>query len=286
MVARDRSDQSDSGGRGSRARRGPLPGKRQRRLGQNFLADTNLLDAIVEDARLQPDDVVLEVGGGNGVLTERLASASRFVHLIELDASLADRLEPLAEELGNVEIVWGDALKVDLSDLDPAPTRMVANLPYSIATPLLIRTVVELPSIEHWVVMVQKEIADRLTASAGSRKYGSPSVVVGIGCEAHEVRKVNPAVFVPRPRVASSLIRIDRTGPPPDAEMQALIRDAFAHRRKSLARSLETTGAGRGERARRALSEMGLPADSRAESLSPREFVALQVEMEALDGEE
>ena len=285
MVAREHPDHRDPAGGGSQARRGPLPGRRQRRLGQNFLADTNLLDAIVEDARLRPDDVILEVGGGNGVLTERLATASRFVHLIELDRSLEDHLEPLADELGNVAIVWGDALKVDFSDLDPSPTRMVANLPYSIATPLLIRTVIELPSIEHWVVMVQKEIADRLTARAGSRKYGSPSVVVGIGCEAEEVRKVNPAVFVPRPRVSSSLIRIDRTGPPPDAEMQALVRDAFAHRRKSLARSLETTGPGRGEHARRALTEMGLPADSRAESLSPREFVTLRAKMEALDGD-
>ncbi len=270
MVGTDRIEGSGSGDVPSR--RGPLPGRRQRRLGQNFLADTNLLDAIVADADLCPDDVVLEVGGGSGVLTERLAESTSFVHLIELDRGLADQLEALAARRGNVGIVWDDALRVDLSTLDPAPNKMVANLPYSIATPLLIRTIVEMPSVQTWLVMVQKEIADRLTADPGSKIYGSPSVVVGVGCEAKEVRKVDPAVFVPRPRVASSLIRIERTGPPPDPALHALIRESFAHRRKSLPRSLETTGPGRAERARQALVEMGLAEDARAESLSPEEF--------------
>lgn len=270
MVGADRIEGSGSGDAPSR--RGPLPGRRQRRLGQNFLADTNLLDAIVADADLCPDDVVLEVGGGSGVLTERLAESTSFVHLIELDRGLADQLEALAARLGNVGIVWDDALRVDLSTLDPAPNKMVANLPYSIATPLLIRMIVEMPSVQTWLVMVQKEIADRLTADPGSKTYGSPSVVVGVGCEAKEVRKVDPAVFVPRPRVASSLIRIERTGPPPDPALHALIRESFAHRRKSLPRSLETTGPGRAERARQALVEMGLAEDARAESLSPEEF--------------
>ncbi|MFM9043922.1 MAG: ribosomal RNA small subunit methyltransferase A [bacterium] len=178
----------------------------------------------------------------------------------------------MAERLGNVGVVWGDALRVDLSTLDPAPNKMVANLPYSIATPLLIRTIIEAPSVQTWLVMVQKEVADRLTAGPGSKIYGSPSVVVGIGCEAKEVRKVDPAVFVPRPRVASSLIRIERTGPPPDPALHALIRESFAYRRKSLPRSLETTGPGRAERARGTLVEMGLAEDARAESLSPEEF--------------
>lgn len=280
MVAPDPIDPPEFGGGESADRRGPLPGRRQRRLGQNFLADTNLLDAIVADADLSPDDVVLEVGGGTGVLTERLASAVRFVHLIEVDRDLADHLDPLADRLGNVGITWADALKADLSALDPPPTKMVANLPYSIATPLLIRTILELPTLQHWLVMVQKEIADRLTAGPGSKTYGSPSVVVGVGCEAREVRKVDPAVFVPRPRVASSLIRIDRTGPPPDPALHGLIRDSFAHRRKSLPRSLETTGPGRAEAAREALIELGLPEGSRAESLSPEDFVALGSKME------
>jgi len=270
VVGTDRIEGPGSGDAPSRS--GPLPGRRQRRLGQNFLADTNLLDAIVADAALCTEDVVLEVGGGSGVLTERLAESTSFVHLIELDRDLAGQLEPLAERLGNVGIVWGDALRVELSTLDPAPHKMVANLPYSIATPLLIRTILEVPSVQTWLVMVQKEVADRLTAGPGSKIYGSPSVVVGIGCEAREVRRVDPAVFVPRPRVASSLIRIERTGPPPDPALHALIRESFAHRRKSLPRSLETTGPGRAAHARQALIQLGLAEDARAESLSPEQF--------------
>lgn len=213
------------------------------------------------------------------MLTERLAEEAEYVHLIELDRGLAVSLDPLERTLGNLGIQWGDAMKVDLGQLDPPPTKMVANLPYSIATPLLIRTILEVPTIEHWIVMVQKEIADRLTAAPGSKVYGSPSVVVGVGCEAREVRKVDPAVFVPRPRVASSLIRIDRTGPAPDPALHALIRDSFAHRRKSLPRSLENVEPGRVDAARRALSEIGLEADARAESLSPEDFLALASKM-------
>jgi 16S rRNA (adenine1518-N6/adenine1519-N6)-dimethyltransferase len=200
LVAGGPFESPDAGDGGSAGRRGPLPGRRQRRLGQNFLADTNLLDAIVADAEISPDDVVLEVGGGAGVLTERLADAARFVHLIELDRGLAVQLEPLADRLGNVGIIWEDALKADLSLLDPPPTKMVANLPYSIATPLLIRTIVELPTIEHWLVMVQKEIADRLTAGPGSKTYGSPSVVVGVGCEARVLEREAGGLHEPAAR--------------------------------------------------------------------------------------
>jgi 16S rRNA (adenine1518-N6/adenine1519-N6)-dimethyltransferase len=248
------------------------PAGSPRRLGQNFLADPNLLDAIVREADLARDDVVLEVGGGGGALTERLAPEVTLVHVIEVDRRLSEQLEPLAAEAGNVRIVWGDAMRVQLGELAPPPTRMVANLPYSIATPLLIRTITELPSIDRWVVMVQREIADRLRAEPGTREYGSASVLVQLACEVSLLRTVDPAVFVPRPRVGSALLGLTRRGTTASVELAALVRLAFGHRRKSLARSLELGRPGTLEPARRALEEIGAPADARAETLSPRDF--------------
>jgi 16S rRNA (adenine1518-N6/adenine1519-N6)-dimethyltransferase len=244
------------------------------RLGQNFLADPNLLDAIVRDAALDASDVVLEVGAGEGVLTERLAAAARHVHTVELDRGLEEALAPLGAR-PNVELHWGDAMKLGFTTLDPAPTAMVANLPYSIATPLLLRTIGELPSLRHWTVMVQREIADRLRAAPGSRTYGSPSVLVQLACEVKLLRTVDPAVFRPRPRVESAILGLGRAGPGADAETRQLVRAAFAHRRKSLARSLEHVRPGSLEATRVALRELGLPEDSRAEALAPEEFAAL-----------
>jgi len=253
-------------------RAGP-PEHSPRRLGQNFLADPNLLDAIVREASLTPEDVVLEVGGGGGALTERLVPAVRWLHVIEIDERMHEDLEPLIDkEGGGVDLVWGDAMKVDLGRLQPPPDKMVANLPYSIATPLLIRTIAELPSIESWLVMVQREIAERLRADPGTREYGSPSVLVQLACEVTMLRTVDPAVFVPRPRVESALLRLQRRGEAASEDLAALVRLAFAHRRKSLARSLELARAGSLEPARAALESIGKPADARAETLSPEEF--------------
>lgn len=248
------------------------------RLGQNFLADPNLLDAIVRDAQLATDDVVLEVGAGEGVLSERLAAAAAHLHTVEIDRGLEPALEPIAA-LPNVDLHWGDAMKIDLAALRPAPTAMVANLPYSVATPLILRTIEQLPSLGRWTVMVQREIADRLRAAPGSRTYGSPSVIAQLACEVELVRAVDPAVFKPRPRVDSAILRLRRTGPGADPETRKLVRAAFAHRRKSLARSLEHAAAGSLGPAREALAELGLPEDARAESLAPEQFAALSAKL-------
>jgi len=248
------------------------------RLGQNFLADPNLLDAIVRDAELDPGEVVLEVGAGEGVLSERLAAAAAHLHTVEIDRGLEDALAPIAA-LPNVELHWGDAMKLDLASFDPAPTAMVANLPYSVATPLLLRTIELLPPLERWTVMVQREIADRLRAAPGNRTYGSPSAVVQLACEVELLRAVDPAVFKPRPRVDSAILRLRRTGPGADAETRQLIRAAFAHRRKSLARSLEHAAPGGREATRAALAELGLPEDARAEALAPEQFAALSAKL-------
>lgn len=250
------------------------------RLGQNFLADPNLLDAIVRDAALAPADVVLEVGAGEGVLTERLAAVAAHVHSVEIDRGLEPALAPIAA-LANVSLHWGDAMKLDLGALGPAPTAMVANLPYSVATPLILRTIEELPSLASWTVMVQREIADRLRAGPGSRTYGAPSVQAQLACEVELVRKVDPAVFRPRPRVDSAILGLRRTGPAAEPATRALVRAAFAHRRKSLARSLEHGEPGSLARARAALAELGLAEDARAEALSPEDFAALSAKLQS-----
>jgi 16S rRNA (adenine1518-N6/adenine1519-N6)-dimethyltransferase len=244
------------------------------RLGQNFLVDPNLLEAIVRDAELAPADVVIEVGAGEGVLSERLAAAAAHLHTVEIDRVLEPALAPIAT-LPNVDLHWGDAMKLDLAAFEPAPTAMVANLPYSVATPLILRTIEELPTLRRWTVMVQREIADRLRAAPGSRVYGSPSAVAQLACEIDLVRAVDPAVFKPRPRVDSAILRLRRIGSGADAATRQLIRAAFAHRRKSLARSLEHARPGSLAPARAALAELGLPEDARAESLSPEDFAAL-----------
>jgi 16S rRNA (adenine1518-N6/adenine1519-N6)-dimethyltransferase len=244
-------------------------------LGQNFLADPNLLAAIVREAELDPADVVLEVGGGEGVLTAELARAAERVHVIELDRGLEPALAPIAHEQGNVELHFADAMRFDLAGLEPAPTAMVANLPYSIATPLLLRTIADLPSLRRWTVMVQREIADRLRAAPGSRLYGSPSVVCQLACEVRMLRTVDRAVFTPRPRVDSALLRLERTGQAASPRAVEVIRGAFAHRRKTLAGSLELAGVAERGRVQEALGELGLAAGARAEELAPEQFDAL-----------
>ena len=245
-----------------------------RRLGQNFLADPNLLDAIVRESEAGADDVVLEVGGGEGALTRRLAARGGRLHVVELDQRLRPRLETLASEHANISLHWADAMRLDLAALDPAPTMVVANLPYSIATPLILRTIEELPRVELWTVMVQREIADRLRALPGSRVYGAPSVLVQLACDVEQLRTVDRAVFTPRPRVDSALLRLRRRGPGASGPQRELVRAAFAHRRKSLARSLELAATPNGrEKARAGLRDAGLAEDARAEALSPQDFV-------------
>jgi 16S rRNA (adenine1518-N6/adenine1519-N6)-dimethyltransferase len=244
------------------------------RLGQNFLTDTNLLDAIVRDAQLEPGDVVLEVGAGEGPLTERLAAVAAHVHTIELDRRLEPALERIAA-LPNVDLHWGDALKLDLAGLDPAPSAVVSNLPYSIATPLIIRTIEELPSVQSWTVMVQREIADRLSAEPGRREYGAPSVLVQLACETKMLRTVNRSVFRPPPNVDSAVIGLRRIGPGANADTRSLVRAAFAHRRKTVARSLSLARPGTLGRTRAMLPELGLRLEVRAEAVTPAEFAEL-----------
>jgi 16S rRNA (adenine1518-N6/adenine1519-N6)-dimethyltransferase len=252
----------------------PAPSRRQRRLGQNFLADTNLLDAIVRESEIGSEDVALEIGAGAGALSARLADASAHLHVIEVDRRLEQDLAALAKR-ADVSMHWGDAMKLDLGALDPAPSIVVSNLPYSAATPLILRTITELAGVDRWTVMVQREVGERLAAASGSRLYGAPSVLAQLAAEVEVTRRVPAEVFVPRPRVDSALLRLRRIGPAAPANVRELVRAAFAHRRKSLPRSVELAGAGRLENVRAALRALGLREDARAESLTPTQFAAL-----------
>jgi 16S rRNA (adenine1518-N6/adenine1519-N6)-dimethyltransferase len=246
------------------------------RLGQNFLVDRNILDVIERLAELTPDDVVLEIGGGPGVLSERLAGLVGHLHVVEVDRRLEPALRDSLVGFSNVTIHFADALELDFRELDPAPTAVIANLPYGIAATVILRTIDELPSVGRWVVMVQREVGERLAAAPGTSAYGAPSVLAQLACEVRVLRPVARTVFRPVPRVDSVLVGLRRRdGGVVDAEVRSLVHDAFAHRRKALAGSLALApgaAAGVRDRARATLVDMGHPADERAERLSPAEF--------------
>ncbi|MGO9903147.1 MAG: 16S rRNA (adenine(1518)-N(6)/adenine(1519)-N(6))-dimethyltransferase RsmA [Solirubrobacteraceae bacterium] len=248
------------------------------KLGQNFLVDRNILDVIERLAELAGADVVLEVGGGLGVLSERLAQRAGFVHVVELDRKLETSLRELLAPFENVSLQIGDALAVDLAALAPAPSKVVANLPYSVAASVILRTIDELPSVRSWVVMVQREVGERFAAAPAGAAYGIPSVLAQLACEVRVLRPVGRGVFRPVPNVDSVLLGLRRRGPRASMAVRTLVHDAFAHRRKALAGSLALAPGAAPEireRARAALLELGHPADVRAERLAPQEFVEL-----------
>jgi 16S rRNA (adenine1518-N6/adenine1519-N6)-dimethyltransferase len=242
----------------------------KRDLGQNFLIDSNILDVIARAAELAPDDVVLEIGGGLGVLSEHLAARAAHVHVVELDRSLEpalrDALDPFGER---VSLHLGDAMALDLGALDPAPTKVVANLPYGIAAGAILRTIEELPSVTRWVAMVQKEVGERFAAGPGSGTYGVPSVLAQLACDVRVLRPISRRVFFPVPNVDSVLVGLERCGPAPPPPLRAFVQGAFAHRRKALARSLALAGAASRDDVRAALEALGEPVDVRAERLAP-----------------
>jgi 16S rRNA (adenine1518-N6/adenine1519-N6)-dimethyltransferase len=249
--------------------------RRARDLGQNFLVDRNVLDVIERLAVLNPDDVVLEIGGGLGILSERLARRAGHVHVIEIDRRLELELRTTLAPFENATLHIGDALELDLSALDPAPNTIVANLPYGIAATAILKTIDELPGVGRWLVMVQREVGERLAAAPGTSAYGIPSVLAQLACTVKILRPVSRNVFRPVPRVDSVLVGLERRGPGADPSLRAFVHDAFAHRRKALAGSLALArrqDADVRERARAALVELGHPADVRAERLSPEEF--------------
>jgi 16S rRNA (adenine1518-N6/adenine1519-N6)-dimethyltransferase len=259
-----------------------------RELGQNFLIDSNILGVIDRAAALRRDDVVLEIGGGLGVLSEYLAERVAHVHVVELDERLREALSDATAAYANVSVHWGDAMKIDLRELRPQPTKVVATLPYGIAAGVILRTIEELESVRSWVVMAQREVGERLAAAPGSGEYGTPSVIAQLACQVEVLRAVPRTVFLPAPNVDSVLVGLrrredGRESMTPSPALRALVGGAFAHRRKTLAGSLALSGrtAGRPrEQVRAALESLGHPADVRAERLSPQDFRALAAALE------
>ena len=253
-----------------------LPVAPNRQLGQHFLVDDNILGVIGRLAELDAGDVVLEVGPGLGVLTDYLAERVALVHAVELDRTLEPHLIDRLRGRGNVELQFGDALRLDLAALEPAPTKFVANLPYNVATPLVVESLDGLPSVRHWTVMVQREVADRLFARPGTKSYGAVSVLVQLAAERTGFHPVSRTVFRPPPNVDSALVAFRRLPMPEGfAEIKKVVEVAFAHRRKTLPNSLELAGLVPRARAAEALAAIDREPSVRAEALEPDEFVAL-----------
>ena len=254
-----------------------LPVTPNRDLGQHFLVDENILGVAGRLAELEREDVVLEIGAGLGVLTAFLADRVRLVHAVELDRSLEPHLRARLAGRTNVELVFGDALRLPLPELDPPPAKLVANLPYQIATPLVAESLGTLPAVRLWCVLVQREVADRFFATTGTKSYGAVSVLVRLTAERIGAHAVARTCFAPPPNVDSALLafRRIRDWGPELLRVREVVQAAFAHRRKTLANSLELAGLAGREQAVAALGELGRPAGVRAEALEPAELLRL-----------
>jgi len=243
-----------------------------RRLGQHFLADANITRKIVELAGVGPGDQVVEVGAGTGTLTRALAVAGARVVAYEVDEGLRPMLEKVVEGL-DVDLRFADVMRVDLmSELAEGRWVMAANLPYNVGAPLVMGALRRAAAVYRFVVMVQREVAERLAAKPGDPRYGLPSVVVGLHATAEVAFRVPPQVFIPRPKVESAVVVLDRKRAPANAERAvAIARAAFGQRRKMLRRSLAAVMADPAT----ALSAAGVAETARAEDVSSAQYLAL-----------
>lgn len=259
----------------------------QKKYGQNFLIDPKVLERIISAAEITKEDCVLEIGPGLGTMTQRLAEHARRVVAVEIDNNLIPILEENLSGYDNVEIIHADILKVDIGRIaeeknDGRPIKVAANLPYYITTPIVMRLLEGDVPLQSVTVMVQKEVAQRMQASPGTKDYGALSLAVQYYARPEVVANVPPNCFIPRPGVGSCVIRLTKyEHPPVDAGderfMFALIRASFNQRRKTLVNGL--TGAAdlnlTRERVLAALEQTGLPEQVRGEALTLEEFAAL-----------
>lgn len=259
----------------------------KKKFGQNFLIDSNVLDGIVEAAGVTRDDCVLEIGPGIGSLTQYLAEAAGKVVAVEIDKTLIPVLADTLSEYDNVTVINEDVLKVDIDAIvkeynSGRPIKVVANLPYYITTPIVMKLFESGAPIESMTVMVQKEVADRMVMGPGNKDYGSLSLAVGYYSEAEAVMDVAPSSFIPQPGVGSAVVRLTRYQEPAvkvadEKYMFEIIRTAFNQRRKTLSNALSNNPALKVSRqqVQDALISMGLGEMSRGEVLSLSQFAQL-----------
>ncbi|RIK96527.1 MAG: ribosomal RNA small subunit methyltransferase A [Proteobacteria bacterium] len=257
----------------------------QRERGQNFLHDPRIADAIADAAPVAPGDAVIEIGPGLGVLTRALAARARRVVAIEIDAGLVRALREEGALPEHVELLHRDALDVDLAALARslgAPVRVVANLPYAVSSPLLRRLLDARGALAGWLVLVQREVAQRLVARPGSRDYGSLAVLHALTVASERVRDLPPACFFPVPQVVSTLVRMTPLDPAPLladelASVERVVRAAFGTRRKTLPNALRTglRPAPALEEIHGVLDELGIARNARAEVLEPAALLAI-----------
>ncbi len=256
-----------------------------KKKGQNFLVDENILKKIIKSASLNSDDVVLEVGPGIGTLTEALAKKAKNVVAIEIDKTFYAVLQETLKDFSNIKVFSADALRFDLNTLPSSlkPTKLVSNLPYSIATPLLATYLEKYPQIREYVVTVQKEVAERITALPGSKEYGSFSLKIQYGAKPEILFHISRNVFLPKPKVDSVLIKIIRLDKPvvevknPDFLFK-VIEAAFSKRRKTIKNALIAVFVSK-EFVINALRNCKIDEKRRGESLSLEEFACLSNEL-------
>lgn len=259
----------------------------QKKFGQNFLIDTHVLDKIINSAEITKDDMVLEIGPGIGTMTQYLACAAGKVIAVEIDKALIPILEDTLSEYDNVRVINEDVLKVDIAKLAKEenggrPIKVVANLPYYITTPIIMGLFENNVPIKSITVMVQKEVADRMQVGPGTKDYGALSLAVQYYAKPYIVANVPPNCFMPRPKVGSAVIRLDRYEEPQvkvndEKLMFKIIRASFNQRRKTLANGLKNSAELNfsKETIEDAIAELGKGASVRGEALTLEEFARL-----------
>ena len=261
-------------------------------LGQNFLIDGNIVRKIVSESNITKDDYVLEIGPGMGTLTEELGLRAKKVVAVELDDSLLPILDQTLAPYDNIEIVHGDILKIDIAKLieeklNGGPVKVVANLPYYVTTPIIAKLIEEGLNLESVTVMVQKEVADRMASKPGSKVYGSLSVFVNFYSDPKVIVKVPKTVFMPQPKIDSSVIKLTLKKELPDIDREKffrIVKASFSKRRKTIINCLSSYGfAIDKETIRQALESLDISPEERAENLSVEDFMNISKILPPLD---